>query len=990
MYRPLILLLLVVIQAQYSKNAYSQDPTYDWGLNLGNQDNQYLYSIDSDSKGDFYVCGAFEGTVDFDPGLDTFELVSKGKTDLFVAKYSANGDFRWGFSMGNSNFDSGSKLHVDAFDNVYYFGRNSNYDFDPTTATGKASSSNGGFVTKYDSAGNYLWALSTGGSEVAGFSTDDIGNLYLTGDFTGKSDFDPSTSTYYLTGNSTDDVYLSKLDSTGKFVWAKGFGGSSFDRGYRIGVDEDYGVYVGGTFEGRIDFDPSSKQHIVTSYYNGKDAYVAKFDSTGSFKWVYNVPDRWGSFLDGLAVDDSNNVFISGDYGGYCDFDPSAAFDSSSSYNIVGDAYLIKLDSSGDYKWALRSKNSDRSRGFNIETDAFGNCYQFAEFRGNIDIKPGVKGFQLKADGRDDMYVLKVNPAGVPIWVGHLTSTSYQGGIALGLDKDRNLFVGGYFYGTIDLDPDPAQSANFKSAGGADMYIVKFNQCKPTYGTDTVTACLGYQPKGSSSYWTESGSYKYFLTNNKGCDSVVSLELTVLKGSDSTISVIACDSFMSPSNRFTWHSTGVYTDTMKNSSGCDSVLTINLTVNNSVQNNIKLSECDSYKSPSGKYVWSLSGSYSDTLNTKNGCDSVLKIDLTILSGSRQKVSLKSCDSLVSSNGDKIWYVSGTYFDTLVNSIGCDSILEIDAKIGKTTSRDLKVNSCGNYISPSGKVFGVSGNYRDTIPSVNGCDSIFNIELKLNKASSASIAVSDCGSFTSPSGKHVWSTSGTYSDTLVNSKGCDSIITLQLTVNPIRRNSVNIDACDFYTSPSGLFTWTTSGVYNDTLKTNKGCDSIVTINLTITEIDVELTVFKDSLVVDALSAKYQWLDCENSFIKLGGANARSYSPKRDGNYAVEVTQEACVDTSNCYDFVVSSLVEIITSSIKVYPNPSVGVIKVITPDQIEIERVSVFNSIGKEVYDAPSKDHHILIDQHLENGMYIIMIRDVHGELYLIEHLVYKH
>ena len=302
---------------------------------------------------------------------------------------------------------------------------------------------------------------------------------------------------------------------------------------------------------------------------------------------------------------------------------------------------------------------------------------------------------------------------------------------------------------------------------------------------------------------------------------------------DSTFALNACDSIVSPSGRYVWNSSGTYFDTIPNSGFCDSLMTIILNVNQSTSSVLNIQSCNSYTSPSGRYTWMSSGTVMDTLTTSGGCDSILTINLTIDTSTFSIRSARECDSLRSPSGKHLWTSTGTYTDTLVNSVGCDSIITFSLVINNSAVTNLNVSSCYSYTVPSGDTsYTLSGKYVDHLTTAAGCDSTLNINLSIVGSSFSRITANACDQYTSPSGNYTWTSGGNYQDTIPNANGCDSVISISLNITNSSSKSINVQACESYISPSGLYTWTSSGNYKDTLSNAKGCDSVLTINLSI--------------------------------------------------------------------------------------------------------------------------------------------------------------
>ncbi len=216
------------------------------------------------------------------------------------------------------------------------------------------------------------------------------------------------------------------------------------------------------------------------------------------------------------------------------------------------------------------------------------------------------------------------------------------------------------------------------AVGAYPGYTRVYFLCETESSIDTISSCAPYLWTNGISYWSSDTSATDTFVNTAGCDSIVTLNLTILPSSNDTLVISECNSYTS-STGMTWKTSGIYNlDTFTNTAGCDSIINIDLTILNSTAETLTLSECNSYTSPSGK-TWTSSNTYQDTITNSVGCDSVLTINLTILDSTSNSLILSACFSYTSPSG-KTWTSSGQHLDTLTNSIGCDSIVTYNLTI----------------------------------------------------------------------------------------------------------------------------------------------------------------------------------------------------------------------------------------------------------------------------------------------------------------------
>ena len=191
-----------------------------------------------------------------------------------------------------------------------------------------------------------------------------------------------------------------------------------------------------------------------------------------------------------------------------------------------------------------------------------------------------------------------------------------------------------------------------------------------------------------------------------------------------------------------------------------------------------------------------------------------------------------------------------------------------------------------------------------------------------------------------------------------------------------KNTVNISACRTFTSPGGMYVWTTPGVYHDTIQGFMGCDSMITINLTFTQVNTDIDFAGDRLTANASSATYRWMSCDGAYTAIAGETGKSFLPAINGKYAVEVTQEGCTDTSECYTVELTGLENNpANEGIRVYPNPSSGSFEIFLPVNSGPLEIEIRNTLGKLIRkDTFNETDHLSITINESPGMYFLFIR----------------
>jgi hypothetical protein len=331
------------------------------------------------------------------------------------------------------------------------------------------------------------------------------------------------------------------------------------------------------------------------------------------------------------------------------------------------------------------------------------------------------------------------------------------------------------------------------------------------------------------------------------------------------------------------------------------------------------------------------------------------------------------------------YIAGEFkstvdFDPSINTSNFTSAYSSSGVVPKETAYLVKLTtctpttsmispeSCGPYTSPDGAVYSTAGNYIAVIPNSNGCDSTISINLTINSNSSSTINEISCNNYTAPDGQ-IYSQSGVYSAVVANSEGCDSIITINLTINQNTSNSLTETACKTYTAPDGQI-YTQNGNYSAIIPNTAGCDSLITIDLTIYNVNTAVSSNGTTITAAANGLQYQWINCANEQ-PIVGAVSQSYSPTVNGDYAVIVIDGACSDTSDCISITSVGISETKLVILKIYPNPASSNFSI---ESSELVEYSMYDLSGNLInYSAMSNNKHLIEVSIYSNGAYFIQV-----------------
>ena len=425
---------------------YSSTGALVWARCVGGAVTEVSRGVDVTEDGVF-ITGEFNGTVDFDPGPGIYQLSSASSavySDIFVLKLDLAGNFVWARRMGGAGADGGDGIAVGADGSVYTTGFFSGTaDFDPgTNSSTLASAGNYDvFVSKLDSAGNFVWAKRMGGtgndsSSAIAVAAD--GSVSTTGYFIGSVDFDPSTATVFLTSAGAEDVFISKLDSAGNYVWARQIGGTSSDIANGIAVDRAGSVFVTGSFSATADFDPGTGVSNLTSA-GSTDAFVLMLDTFGNLSWADRIGGAAADSGSAITMASDGTIYASGSFSGTVDFNPGANTFNLTTTGNPG-VFVEELDYGGGFLSARSVGGYGLAYGNAIAVSAMGDVFLGGSFAPAADLDPTAGTFNLTSVGSSDFYLARFNDDTIRLTVTVDRSTLGEAGIRVAyVTVSRNL-----------------------------------------------------------------------------------------------------------------------------------------------------------------------------------------------------------------------------------------------------------------------------------------------------------------------------------------------------------------------------------------------------------------------------------------------------------------------------------------------------------------------------------------------------------------------
>jgi gliding motility-associated-like protein len=838
----IILAFLSILTISMNSSAQLEWANRVGGTNTVGTNSNIGNSIAVDYQNNLVVAGQHRGNTDFDLGIGATILTSIGGHDMFISKYNATGGLIWAISMGGAQEDVINSVATDNNGNIYITGRfqSASVDMDPGIGTSnitKVTPTNfyDIFVAKYDANGNHIWSFSYGSNFLAeagnAIDVDNAGNVYVTGYFRGTIDFNPGAGTANLSPSSSVDIFVAKYTTAGIYVWAftrqgPATGSSS---GTSIKADNAGNIYVGGRFEGTVDFDPSAAVANVVGGGND-DGFVAKYSDTGVYQWVVGLTNSERNYVRALEVHPATgDVLVGGTFQLGVNFNPNGISTVLTS-PLSTNAFIARYSSLGVLIWARQLTNTTVSASSQINAISLapnGNLWCTGEFRRPIDFDfPNGQMVTPSTLGTGDIFVGQYNATnGNYICAYPFGEAGYDSGNGIANFSNSHAILTGLFQNTVDFDPSTNTQNLIATSTQYNTPIIKLNPSCPGVITP-LNAVID-----ASSLQICRGQSITFTDNSTGTPST--WQWTFNGGSVTTASTQGPHTVV-------FNTAGTYSIQLQVGDGVTTdAETINITVRSPTSGIDTQNAC-------GSFTWINGISYTASNNSAvytivggaaNGCDSVVTLNLTINSAVTGIDTQIACNSFTWINGSTYTASNSTAsFNIVGGSVaGCDSTVTLNLTINTSSTGIDTQAACNTFTWIDGNTY-TSNNSIATFNIVggnsNGCDSTVTLNLTIKNSTSSIDTQTACNAFTWIDGNTYTANNNTATFTIVggNSNGCDSTVTLNLTIlaAPIVTVSANSPICEgeainltASSSTSGSYFWTgpngfTSSIQNPTI------------------------------------------------------------------------------------------------------------------------------------------------------------------------------
>ncbi len=956
------------------------DPSVVWGTYYGG--GNLIYTIGegcaTDINNNVYLSGnTFSDNSIASGGHDT---IRNGR-DAFLVKFNESGARLWATYYGGLGLETGTDVCVDKSNNVYLSGlTNSNQSI----ATFSGMDTSGGlekhFLVKFNSNGGRIWATYSANVPLSFYlydrnthvTADKLNNVYLSGTTGPFLNSNLVFNGHDTAASGATDAFLVKYDSLGTRLWATFYGGDN-DETNEGGcvVDNNLNVYLTGSARSNAEIAYKGFDSLIGG---GIDLFLVKFNSNGVRQWGTYFGGNADELSNSCAIDSLGNVYFAGSTRssglGFLGYD--TLYDGAGYYDLNG--LLVKFDSFGNRIWSTYVGDSfSRIYGISCDNDAvYATGFAFH----SIDL--GYLGFNI-VNKEFDAFLSKIDLNGGRVWSTYIGELGDDEGYSCVSDRKGKIYVAGitnsyvpFFNGGYDTI-----ASTYTSINERDAFLIKIDTALAQYSasivitSSNITLCR-YDTillKSKITYGGSNPKYRWFK-NNTVFDTIDSTFVSSLSNNDTIQCLLISNSPF------------VFEDSVWSNKIGFTIFKLDTTFINDLH-------CYNPSLPynfRGKQILN-SGIYIDTLVNLNGCDSFIFLNLKVNHPDTVNIMDSICSNQSYNFGGRFLTNAGIYYDTLLNLNGCDSFVTLNLIVKSTSKDSINKTICsGTKYNFNGNNFGVSGIYTDTLLAANGCDSFVKLNLTVLPKANFTLTVSLCKGKTYLFNGIQRGVSGTYLDTFTAANGCDSIVTLSLTILA-PTVIVFTDSSSF----ASAYTWrgksyTTASTYYDTSVATNKCDTIFKLVLTsITPpspaaAPLNVLYSNGALYASIDSAtNYQWYLCGPPMKKIKGATKRFFQVSDKSIYTVVVTKNGKTDTAACRS---NSSIVIHTgfSNLHCFPNPVLNTLNIELGTKHRDVSIDLMANDGRILWSKSFNEiEKTTIDMHtIAQGIYYIHFQSSNG------------
>ncbi len=391
-----------------------------------------------------------------------------------------------------------------------------------------------------------------------------------------------------------------------------------------------------------------------------------------------------------------------------------------------------------------------------------------------------------------------------------------------------------YSFAGMQLFESGVYEHNFASRFACDSLVIlnlKVTSIQETILNETV--CAGESVQVGDFFYSESGTFSNTFSTAFGCDSTVVLNLAVNPQSDTLVTKIICQGDSVEVGNLVFKESGIYTETLSNRYGCDSLVTLHLMVNPIQETLIYEIICEGDSVAIDQFIYTESGIFVNAFSNEFGCDSTVILDLTVNPVHDTLLEVVLCEGESFTVGNSVYSETGVFVENLTNQFGCDSTVTLVLTVNSVYKTLVDEIICdGDSIVIGSSVYRNSGVYTNVLNTRFGCDSTILLNLIVNPLSDTILTKTICQGDSILVGNSIFKESGIFTEMLNNRFGCDSVITIDLIVNPVHEININEVICAGDSVAIGQFTYTQSGIFVNTFSNEFGCDSTIILDLTV--------------------------------------------------------------------------------------------------------------------------------------------------------------